>query len=156
MKSIFRFKFKIQIQPDVFISSVTLFQKNNHFLEHLEVHCSIFGKLLGVPWLPCPRWPRTGASVQDHTRSLGQSRTLLWERALFPHLALPVSHHHLSCEDSRKASHCHSKYYGCLWYAEEQEGRLHLLLPGGRRTRMKAGKEELEGRLGKKRTRKPH
>lgn len=59
------------------------------------------------------------------------------------------------CEDSRKGLYCHGKYYHCLWYAAEQEEQ-HLLLPGGRQTRMKAGEEELEGCLGKKRSIKPY
>lgn len=39
---------------------------------------------------------------------------------------------------AERAFNCHCKYYHCLWYAEKQEEQ-HLLLPGGRRTTLRAG-----------------
>lgn len=48
-----------------------------------------------------------------------------------------------------KAFNCHCKYYRCLWYAEKQEEQ-HLLLPGGRRTKLRAGLGGAGGMSGKK------
>lgn len=67
------------------------------------------------------------------------------------HLALPGPHHMSSraVKTAGRALGCHCKYYHCLWYAEKQEEQ-HLLLPGGRRTKLRAEGEKLEGCLGKK------
>lgn len=114
-----------------------------------------FWKLPGVPWLPCPRWPREGLPFRipnlafrpELNTSLGVQR----EGTLPLHLALPGSHHMSSraVKTAGRALGCHCKYYCCLWYAEKQEEQ-HLLLPGGRRTKLRAEGEKLEGCLGKK------
>lgn len=109
-----------------------------------------FWKLLGVFWLPCPRWPRERLPYRIPPGVWARTEHLSGRaegRSLAPHLALPCSRHSLrarAVKTAGRASSCHCKYYRCLWYAEKQEEQ-HLPRPGGRQTKWGEGRRSWRG-----------
>lgn len=97
--------------------------------------------------MPCPRWPREGLLTPciwaraEHLSGHAEGRSPC---SAFGSPWVPAPMSTRAVKTAGRSFPCHCKYYHCLWYAEKQEEQ-RLLLPGGRRTKMRLGWEETEG-----------